>query len=254
MKAEKIFVALVLGLTVVACTPKAPAAVDENGNRIPTSKDFVPTKAQIDSVSYLLGVNFGSFFSQYDFGEVNYSQLVQGIKDFRNAKGNYYDDDYFDQFKINPNEMNDVLSNFLMNRQIYVSMKNGEEGKAYLEANAKKAGVQVTDSGLQYKIIEAGNDVRPASTDTVVVNYEGKLIDGTVFDKNLSDPISFALNRVIAGWTEGLQLIGEGGKIQLVIPADLAYGETGQGQIKPNSVLVFDVETLEVHREVPAAE
>jgi len=257
MKVEKIIVALVMGLTVVACSPKAKVTVDEEGNTVPTAEYFKASKAQVDSVSYLLGVNFGSTMKQYDFGELNYAQVMQGIKDMAGSKGNYYDDGFFDQFRIDPNTMNDVINEFLTNRSVYVSMKNTEEGKAFLEANAKKPGVQTTASGLQYKIIEPGNDVHPAATDTVSVNYEGRLIDGTVFDKNLSEPVSFALNRVIPGWTEGLQLVGEGGKLQLVIPSELAYGESGQGQIKGNSVLIFDVETVAVHpavtvEEVPA--
>jgi FKBP-type peptidyl-prolyl cis-trans isomerase len=106
-------------------------------------------------------------------------------------------------------------------------------------------------------VLKEGNGAMPADTSTVVVNYEGRLIDGTVFDassKHGSDPATFRLAGVIKGWQEGLQLVGEGGKIQLVIPADLAYGERGTQGIEPNSTLLFDVDVVEVHKAAPVEE
>lgn len=126
--------------------------------------------------------------------------------------------------------------------------ENKAAGEAFLAENAKKEGVQVTDSGLQYKVIEAGTGKSPKATDIVEVNYEGKLIDGTVFDSSYErgEPIEFPLNQVIAGWTEGLQLMKEGGKYEFYIPADIAYGEAGNAGIEPNSTLIFTVELLSV--------
>lgn len=124
-------------------------------------------------------------------------------------------------------------------------------GKAYLEENKKKEGVTVTDSGLQYEVIAEGkaDGKSPKATDTVVVHYKGTLIDGTEFDSSYSrgKPATFPLNRVIPGWTEGVQLMKEGAKYRFVIPSGLAYGPKGAGgKIGPNETLVFEVELLEV--------
>ena len=125
-----------------------------------------------------------------------------------------------------------------------------ERGRAFLEANAKKADVKTTASGLQYTIIEPGKGATPKATDTVKVHYAGKLLDGTEFDSSYKrgEPISFPLNGVIAGWTEGLQLVKEGGKIRLFIPSKLAYGSRGAGRvIGPDETLIFDVELIKVN-------
>ena len=123
-----------------------------------------------------------------------------------------------------------------------------KKGAEYLAANAKKAGFKTTESGLQYKVITEGTGKSPKATDVVKVDYEGKLIDGTVFDSSYErgEPVEFPLNQVIAGWTEGLQLMKEGGKYEFVIPSELAYGETGNQGIDPNSTLLFTVELKEV--------
>ena len=221
MKTYKFFLALAMSAMVFACTPKsAEPSVDGDEAKAgveaaKTLKDYTPSKAEIDTVSYLLGVNFGSFLKGYDFGDVNYAKMIAGIKDFMKA-----------------------------------------EGDKFLAANKKKAGVEETESGLQYKIIEAGNDVKPAPEDTVFVTYKGTLIDGKVFDETAegADPVNFTLNNVVAGWREGLQLIGEGGHIELYVPADLAYGEQGRPGIDPNSVLIFDVNLVRVAKFVPATE
>ena len=125
-------------------------------------------------------------------------------------------------------------------------MKKANE---FLAENAKKPGVKTTASGLQYKIIKEGTGKRPTDKDTVKVHYTGKLIDGKVFDSSVQrgQPVEFPLGGVIKGWTEGLKLIKEGGKIMLFIPPELGYGARGAGQtIPPNSALIFEVELLEV--------
>lgn len=126
--------------------------------------------------------------------------------------------------------------------------ENVTKGAAYLAENAKKAGVKVTASGLQYEVITEGKGAKPKATDTVKVHYEGKLLDGTVFDSSIkrNEPVSFPLNQVIPGWTEGVQLMSVGSKYKFTIPSNLAYGEQGSGPITPNSVLVFEVELLEI--------
>jgi len=260
MKINKLFFALVLGSSIVACSPKEVEATTEEGSPLPgltpmTLAECTPTKAEVDTVSYLLGINFGSFLKGYDFGDVNMAQLQKGIKDFIAAEGNFRDPDFNKQFKVNPERMNDIFNTYLEKRQNYKKISNLEAGKKFLAANKKKSGVVETESGLQYKIDEPGNDVKPGPQDTVWVNYRGTLIDGKEFDKSPEDnPVQLTLNRVIAGWTEGLQLIGEGGKMKLFIPASLGYGENGSTGIEPNSTLIFDLEITKVGKyvETPA--
>ena len=149
--------------------------------------------------------------------------------------------------------LNAMREEVMEHRQNVLGKKAAEEGKAYLAENAKKEGVQTTDSGLQYEVLEEGDGVSPAETDMVEVHYEGTLVNGEVFDSSYErgEPTSFPLNRVIPGWTEGLQLMKEGAKYRFVIPSELAYGdrELGDGQIPPNSTLIFTVELLNVQKD-----
>ena len=237
MKANKLLAVLIIGLSLAACTSK-PA-----GDAIP--KEFQPSRSQVDSVSYLLGINFGSFIKGYDFGsDLNYGQIIKGIKDFVYSKGDMQDPDFTKQFKVDPNQMNDLFNNYLEKRQAGVAQANKKKGEDFLAANAKKEGIIETASGLQYKIIKPGSEVKPGPQDTVLVRYKGTLLDGTVFDEVAADqsPIRLTLNGVIPGWSEGLQLVGEGGEIELYIPSELAYGEQGNQAIGPNSTLVFNVQ------------
>lgn len=128
--------------------------------------------------------------------------------------------------------------------------ENRQHGIAFLEKNKSAEGVVTTDSGLQYKVLEAGTgDQHPSATDTVKVHYHGTLLDGQVFDSSVDrgEPISFGLNQVILGWTEGLQLMVVGEKTRLFIPAELAYGDRAAGKITPGSALIFDVELLGIN-------
>jgi len=130
-----------------------------------------------------------------------------------------------------------------------VAALNVEKGHVFLSSNAKADGVVTTASGLQYQLLRSGNgDKHPTAHDTVRVHYHGTLLDGTVFDSSVErgEPISFPLNRVIPGWTEGVQLMKTGDKMRFFIPADLAYGNRSAGKIPPGSVLIFDVELLAI--------
>ena len=178
------------------------------------------------------------------------------MMDALKAKGepNPNDSAFVKQFKIDPNEMQVVLNTYIQKMMAYEGGLNKEKGDKFRKEFMAKNGADSTVTGIVYLIQDSGSGVRATSDrDTVKVNYRGTLIDGTEFDAN--EGIEFPLNRVISGWTEGMKLVGEGGKITLVIPADMGYGERGQGPIGPNATLVFDVDLLEVRPFVaPAAE
>ena len=135
------------------------------------------------------------------------------------------------------------------------SEKSKVEGEKYLADNAKKEGVMVTESGLQYEVMSEGEGAKPVATDVVKVHYKGTLLDGTEFDSSYSrnEPTTFPLNRVIPGWTEGLQLMPVGSKYKFTIPSDLAYGDRDLGKIPANSTLIFEVELLEIQNDAEAA-
>ena len=230
---------------VAAAALMSAACSSNNGANVKVDAEL-PTAAEVDSVSYLIGINFGSFIKGYDFGDVNFSEVKKGMMDFINAKGNQASPEFAKNFKVDPNEMNRLFNEYLTKRSNYNAEVSKVESAQFLEKNKLNDGIEVTESGLQYRIIEAGNEVKASATDTVYVNYKGTLIDGTEFDSNSGDPIALTLNRVIPGWTEGLQLVGEGGHIELFIPSELAYGERGTRGIAPNSALIFDVEVVKV--------
>ena len=241
-------------LAIAACS--ALLAVSCNNSSNAGVEAELPTAAEVDSVSYLLGVNIGSFFKGNGFAEelkeINMAQFKKGIVDFLEAEGSPYDADFTEQFDIDPNEMQRIFNEFLGKKQTYQAAKSLAEGKAFLAKNALKEGVDTTASGLQYSIESPGADYKVAPQDTVWVNYKGTLIDGTVFDEN--ENTMFVANRVIRGWTEGLGLLGEGGKATFYIPSELAYGERGTRGIAPNSTLIFDVEVIKVGKFVPKTE
>lgn len=216
----------------------------------------LPSAAETDSVSYLVGINFGYFIKANNFGQdLNYSEIKKGMMDFINADGDMNTPEFNAQFKVNPEEMNKLFNSFISKRNNYEAAVNKAEGEKFMSENKMKDGIVVTDSGLQYKIIETGNEVKAGPKDTVWVHYTGTLIDGTEFDASdkEKEPVRMMLTRVIKGWTEGLQLVGEGGRIQLFVPDSLAYGARRTGKIGPNSTLIFDVNVEKVGK-VPAEE
>lgn len=237
---KKLFIVALAAISLVACS---------GGSVSPAAKAVQPTKALTDSVSYLLGLNFGATIKNYDFGNLNYGEMMKGIKDIAASTGNIYDEDFGKQFKIDPNLMGDLINSYLEKRSQFTSIVNQEKEDEFLEANKNKPNVNVTPSGLQYQIIEPGSSTKAGPRDTVYVHYKGTLLDGTVFDEVQpeADPVSFTLDRVIPGWSEGIQLVGEGGKIKLFVPSGLGYGVAGTQGIAPNSTLIFDVELDAVH-------
>ena len=245
MKAIRIFAAALVAAFAISCGSAS--------NDVKVDVEL-PSQAEVDSVSYLIGINFGSFIKGNNFGEslddLNMTEIKKGIVDFFEAEGNPYDPEFGKQFKIDLDRMGEILNGYLSKKQAYKAAYNLAKEEEFLSANAKKENVDTTASGLQYTIIAPGSDQKIAPEDTVWVNYKGTLLDGTVFDEN--DSTKFIANRVIRGWTEGLGLLGEGGKATLYIPAELAYGERGNRNIEPNSTLIFDVEVLKVGKYIPA--
>ena len=195
------------------------------------------SKSDVDSVSYMIGYSTGMQIAQNNFGPLSTNAIIKGILDA--SKGVEVDYAVFQN----------VVNGFMEKRMDAVSRENAEKSAKMLAANGKKNGIVTTESGLQYQIIREGNGVKPTERDTVEVNYEGKNLEGKVFDSSYERgaTVSFPLNGVIKGWTEGMQYVGEGGEIMLWIPAELAYGDRNVGaDIGPNEALTFKVELVSV--------
>ena len=195
-------------------------------------------------LGYIIGMDIGK--SLRDQGTaVDLNSLVEAIRDTYNGK----------ELAMTTEEAGQVRREYIEKRQAEqkaeaaaIGETNLVAGQKFLAENATKEGVQTTASGLQYKVETMGTGPKPAATDTVKVHYRGTLLDGTEFDSSYArnEPISFGLNRVIAGWTEGVQLMPVGSKFMFYIAPNLAYGEGGGGPIPPNSTLIFEVELLEI--------
>ncbi|MCH7309110.1 FKBP-type peptidyl-prolyl cis-trans isomerase [Acinetobacter sp. NIPH 1852] len=193
------------------------------------------------SYGYLMGKGNANTLKDLDI-----NAFVQGLKEATQGKAASLTDE----------DMANVLNQYkkrIEAKQLVefqeIAQKNDQTGKAFLAENAKKANIVTTRSGLQYQALQAGKGKSPRASSTVKVNYEGRLLDGTVFDSSIArnHPVEFQLNQVIAGWTEGVQTMKVGGKSRFYIPANLAYGEVGAGDgIGPNSTLIFDIELLEI--------
>ncbi|EFC74209.1 FKBP-type peptidyl-prolyl cis-trans isomerase [Prevotella melaninogenica] len=200
----------------------------------------------MDKLSYALGIGIGSQLAGMGAKELNIDDFAQAIKDVISGS----------ELKVDNAEAQTLVQNFFQEQEAKQQAAAAEAGKvakaageAFLAENGKKDGVVTLPSGLQYQVLKEGNGKKPSATDQVVCHYEGTLIDGTVFDSSYqrNQPATFGLNQVIAGWTEGVQLMQEGAKYRFFIPYNLAYGERGAGaQIPPFAALIFDVELIEV--------
>ncbi|NND77824.1 MAG: FKBP-type peptidyl-prolyl cis-trans isomerase [Flavobacteriales bacterium] len=213
----------------------------EAGEDISQAK--IEDQAYKDSLSYALGVKLGMNTLQQNFGTLNHAAVNKG-----------FDDGYAGNGLVQEENVSGILNKHKIELKKIAKMKNKEEGLAFLTENKKKSGITETASGLQYEVIEASEGEKPLATDEVTVHYTGTLLDGTKFDSSVDrgEPTTFPLNRVIPGWTEGVQLMSEGSKFRFYIPSELAYGERGAGaDIGPNSTLIFDVELLKIMKKEP---
>ena len=201
----------------------------------------------MDKLSYSLGLNIGHQLKDMGLGgQLNANDFAAAIDDILNNR----------EIQVSPQEAEQLLGQFFANLEKQQQQKAAEagkkaksEGEQFLAENAKRQGVTVTPSGLQYEVITPGNGRKPKASDTVRCHYEGRLIDGTVFDSSYrrNEPADFGLRQVISGWTEGVQLMSEGAKYRFFIPYNLAYGEHGAGSdIPPFAALIFDVELIKI--------
>lgn len=193
----------------------------------------------MDKLSYSLGLGIGRQLSQLGAKNINVDDFAQSIKDALSGK----------EPAVSDEEAQQIVNQFFVEQEKVKSAAAKAEGENFLAENGKKEGVVTLPSGLQYTVLREGNGKRPSATDTVECDYEGTLINGKVFDSSYrrGEHATFPLNQVIAGWTEGLQLMQEGAKYRFFIPYNLAYGERGAGQaIPPYAALIFDVELHKV--------
>src|SRR6267142_2027370 len=230
--------------------PTVPAKPPQGTAPSPARKPAAKTqpftlKSQKDKTSYAMGMNIGTGLRKQGI-DIDAAIMARGLRDsFSNGKT-----------PLSEEEVHNILTqlqNDIRKKQQELAQVAGEankkQGVAFLEANKTKEGVVILPSGLQYKVLQAGNGPKPAATDTVVCNYRGTLLDNTEFDSSYKrgQPATFPVSGVIKGWTEALQLMPVGSKWQLFIPADLAYGDRGAGgQIGPGSTLIFEVELLSI--------
>jgi len=243
-------------MTVLTVGLLATQVIAEESSTNPTQSPTVTEQSEViktqkDKLSYSFGLTIGKNLKQQEV-DINLPMLIRGIKDV--------------MFDIEPLMSQEEITEVLVAHKKEKLAEQAEErkqaaeenlkaGNEFLQKNKEKEGVVTLPSGLQYRVVRPGNGKSPQADDTVTTHYRGTLIDGTEFDSSYSrgKPATFPVKGVIPGWTEALQLMKEGAKWQLFVPAKLAYGEGGRGKIEPNSTLIFDIELISVN-DKPAEE
>lgn len=237
---KKVLIGTMVVAALAACSPQEP------------QKKEVALDSERAQLGYAMGMDVGTSLSQLG-GDIDSEAFIEAFRTTLD-KG---------EVRLKPEEAAKVKQAFFQKRQQQQQAKmeaagaeNKKAGEAFLAANGKKDGVKTTASGLQYEVITPAEGDKPKETDTVKVHYRGTLIDGTEFDSSIArgEPAIFPLNRVIRGWTEGVQLMNVGSKYRFYVPSELAYGPRGAGaKIGPNATLIFEVELLEIVKPQAAA-
>ncbi|WP_100642613.1 FKBP-type peptidyl-prolyl cis-trans isomerase [Alteromonas facilis] len=241
---------MALGLS--ACQPQTTEQVSDTSTTDVAATDAsAATEMSVDQrQAYALGASMGTYVTNRATESEKYGLTID-----REALQQGFEDALAGNSKFTVEEMQSIAREAdarLQQKQQEAAQNaaqdNIEIGKQFLAENGKKEGVITTESGLQYEVLAEGEGASPTAEDTVTVHYRGTLLDGTEFDSSYkrNEPASFPLSRVIAGWTEGVQLMKEGAKYRFYIPSELAYGQRSTGSITPNSTLIFDVELIEV--------
>lgn len=209
------------------------------------AKEINNTSSEAEKIGYSFGYLMGR--SNADtLKDLDLDAFSQGLKTAAAGQKSSLSDEEMTQVLTQYKRQSDAKELIVLKQK---AEENAKAGKVFLQENAKKPGVKTTKSGLQYLVLKEGKGKSPSANSNVRVHYEGRLIDGTVFDSSIArqQPVDFRTTQVITGWTEGLQLMKVGAKYRFFIPADLAYGQIGSGDIiEPNSTLIFDIELLEI--------
>lgn len=232
MKKINPILVLIVAVTLLAsCQNEATNATADN----------VEIKTELDSVAYAIGVSIGGNIEKEGLKEINDAAIAKGARELLAGTA-----------QMDVQAANNFLRDYFSAQQAKKFETHIEESNKFFAENGKKEGVKQTESGLQYKVLKEGTGPKPTATDKVKVHYHGTLLDGTVFDSSVErgEPISFGLDRVIKGWTEGLQLMPVGSKYVFYIPSELAYGQNPRpgGVIEPNMSLIFEVELLDIEK------
>jgi FKBP-type peptidyl-prolyl cis-trans isomerase FklB len=231
---KKIVVAVLVLFSLSVQAQKGKTAARSTGTRTTASATAGSLKNITDSASYALGLSVANFYRQQGFKNLNTALIARAINDVQGGKKPLFSEE----------QANETIM-FFVNPTLRTMIA---DGKKFLATNSGKQGVKTTASGLQYEVLKEGNGAKPRAIDTVLVNYQGTLLNGTEFDNSYKrgQPIEFALNGVIKGWTEGLQLMPVGSKYKFYVPQNLGYGLNGNGPIPGGATLVFEVELLNI--------
>ena len=242
MKAIRIFMAVAISVLAVSCRSRqggSDAALEVGAPEI--------TQGEIDTVSYLAGVHFGSIMRQSKLADsmdyLNMDEFAKGVED---ALAAVYGPDFSAQFNVNVDTLYQYIEAYITKKMTYDAALREALAKAFFAENALREAVDTLPGGLQYEVLAKGSGEKIQKKDTVLVNYKGTLLDGTLFDMN--DTTEFALDSLIKGWQEGLCQVSEGAKVKLYVPAEMGYGDKVSPLIPANSALIYEVEILKVNR------